>query len=376
MTTRRDVPLCKPSFRGRERELLDQVLASGWLAEGPLNAALAEGLAARSKRRHCELFNSWTSAAFLLLKALDIRGEVIVPSFTFVASANIVEAAGARCIFADIRLDDLCLDPAAVEALITPRTEAIMPIHYAGLMADVPKFADLARRHRLAFIEDSAECLGASVDGHPPGELGYGIFSFFPTKNITTGEGGAITLDDETVARRLRTLASHGIDKAEMAKFKTERPWHREASLIGYNMRMSQLNAALGVAQLERLDDLNRLRREVARGYRELLGDLPGVVFHDAPPGRTHVYQMFVVRVPAAKRDALVRGLIARGIGASVHFDPPAHLHRAYAGLDRRHGPLERTEEAARTCVTLPCGPEMTSEDVAYVSQAFRELYR
>jgi perosamine synthetase len=368
----RDVPLCRPQLGPAETKAVVQVLESGWLAHGPKNHELEKQFQALTGAPYAVAMNSCTSALQLAIEARGIGGEVIVPSFTFVASANAVVTAGATPVLVDVDVATRCADPAAIAAAVGPRTEAVMVVHYGGQIADMEPIAALCARHGLALIEDSAETIGATYRGRPQGSWGDGCFSFFPTKNITTGEGGLLTTHDAELHRKARALMAHGIESTTLEREKAERPWLRAATFAGYNFRMSHLLATLGVEQMKRLDELNAGRRRVAARYLEQLAGEGGLELPVTADGRTHVWQMFTVIVRDANRTELLRKLRSAGVGASVHFDPPVHQQPRYRDAKIGPGGLARTDWLAERIVSLPIDPGLGDADVDHVVAALR----
>jgi perosamine synthetase len=368
----RDVPLCRPRIGPAERAAVLEVLDSGWLAHGPKNHELEQQFQKLTGAPFAIAMNSCTSALQLAVEARGLGGEVIVPSFTFVASANAVVTAGATPVLVDIDPLTRCIDPEAIAAAVGPATEAVMVVHYGGQMADMEPIAKTCERHGLALIEDSAETIGASYRGRPQGSYGDGCFSFFPTKNITTGEGGLLTTRDADLARRARALIGHGIESTTLEREKAERPWLRAATHAGYNFRLSHLLAALGVEQMKRLEELNAGRRRVAARYLEELAGLDGLELPVIADGRTHVWQMFTLIVRDADRTELLRKLRSVGVGASVHFDPPVHRQPRYRDAKIGPGGLVHTERVAERIVTLPMDPGLGDADVDHVVAALR----
>jgi perosamine synthetase len=349
-----------------------EVIRSGWLAHGPKNHEFEDLFADYIGVPHAVSLNSCAASLHLAILASGINGEVILPSFTFVASANAVVTGGAQCVFADIDYDTCNISPAAVEAAITPQTEAIMPVHYGGQAADMEALARIAKKHHLLLIEDSAEAIGATQNGQKTGHWGIGCFSFYPTKNITTGEGGMLTTRDEALAAKVRAHAGHGIASTTLAREKKEKPWLRAATYAGCNFRMSNLNAALGVVQMKKLDAMNARRQHAAARYDKLLDR----TFFDLPvtrPGFTHVWQMYTVKVKGVDRTRLLAKLKTQGIGASVHFDPPVHVQPYYAEQGHAKRELPVTTKVAGSIVTLPIYAGMTDDDVAYVAETANE---
>lgn len=363
------VPLCVADIGEEELQAMREATLSGWLTEGPSNRELEAGFAKLLGVEHAVSCNSGTAALMLALMAKGIRGEVIVPSFTFVASVNAIVVAGATPVFVDVHFDTGNLDAGQLESLITPRTEAILAVHFAGHAARLDELVRIADRHGLALIEDCAESLGGKFRGQLVGSFGTGCFSFYPSKNMTTGEGGMLVTRDDAVARRARSIAAHGIEPLPPDRF-----WYRSTSFPGFNFRLSNVLAAMGVVQLRKLASMNLRRRGHAAAYNSDLKQ-SGVTLPVEQPDCEHVYQMYTVKVDALVRDAIVSGLRERGVGASVHFDPPAHLQYYYREryLDVS---LPVTEKLARSILTLPLYPGMTAEQRGLVAEALSEELR
>lgn len=368
------IPLCVPDIGQEEIDAITEVLKSGWLAHGPKNEAFEEAFAKYIGVEHAVSVNSCTSALQLALLANDITGEVILPSFTWVASANSIVTSGATPIFADIEEKSCNIDPASIKRLITPKTQAVMPVHYAGQCCRMDEIQEIADKHDLLVIEDSAETLGGAYKGKKAGSFGIGCFSFYPTKNITTGEGGMLTTDDDGLAKKARALRAHGLVSSAFDREKKEKPWLRSASYAGYNFRLCDILAALGVVQMKKLDEMNKRRRSHAEHLLKGLGGMENISLPEEQQNCRHVYQMFTLKLdPSVDRTAFVQELRGKGIGASVHFDPPVHKQPFYAKLDLRI-PLPVTEKVADTIVTLPMYPQMTKEQLDYMVGSIREL--
>jgi perosamine synthetase len=369
-SSKRNIPLCIPDMDEQEIQAVAEVLKSGWLAHGPNNHEFEKHFAEFVGVPHAVSLNSCASALFLAIHAAGIKGEVILPSFTFVASANAIVTGGAKCVFADIDYGTCCVDPKHLESLITKNTEAIMPVHYGGQAADMRALAKIAAKHNLKIIEDSAEAIGATIDGKQTGSWGTGCWSFYPTKNLATGEGGMLTTTDQALADRARAIAGHGVASSTWAREKKEKPWLRAATYAGFNFRMSNVLAALGVVQMKKLERMNTARRKHAAQYNKLLNK----DFFDLPveaPGHTHVYQMYTLKVKGVDRTKFLAELRGLGIGATVHFDPPVHTQPYYAdelGFGKLN--LPATTKVASTIVTLPMYPTMSESDVSFVSEA------
>lgn len=346
------IPLARPLLGHEERAAVERVLASGMLAQGPEVAAFEEEFSAFVEHRHCVATSSGTAALHLVLLATGIGhgDEVIVPSFSFAASANAVRLCGAIPVFADIEPEHFCLDPDLVEAAITSRTAAIMPVHLYGHPAAMAALAAIADRHGLLLVEDAAQAHGARLGGRPVGALGdCAAFSFYPTKNMTTGEGGIIVTGDDQVARTARLLRNQGM----------ERRYHHE--IVGCNARMTDLAAAIGRVQLRRLQGWNAARRTHAERYDT---SLHGVVTPPVADGVEHAYHQYTVRSP--DRDALRAKLQARGIGTGVYYPVPIHRQPPFA----TRADLPETDRAAMQVCSLPIRPDLLPHELDAVVQA------
>ena len=361
------IPAARPLIGAEERAAVDAVLAGGMVVQGPQVAAFEEEFSARVVGgAHCVAVNSGTSAQHLAALAsgagADREAEVIVPSFTFAATANSVAITGARPVFADIDPVTFTLDPASVEAAVTERTIAIEVVHLYGLPANMPEILDIARRHGLAVWEDCAQAHAAAIDDEPVGAFGaWGSFSFYPTKNMTSLEGGMVSTADAELARRVRLLRNQGM----------ERQYANE--VVGLNNRMTDVAAAVGRVQLTRLAGWTAARRANAAALDAGLADAPGVVTPHVPRGYTHVYHQYTIRLEgasAAERDEVARVLREQWrIGTGVYYPIPNHRLSSLApyapGLD-----LPGTEKAARECLSLPVHPSLSEADLERIVRA------
>lgn len=341
-----------------EQAAVQDVLASGRVVQGEQVSAFEAEFGALVNGRPCVAVNSGTSALHLGLIAAGIGpgDEVIVPSFTFAATANAVVRAGATPVFADIEPATFGLDPTAVEEAVTSRTRAIMPVHLYGHPAEMTGLRSIADAHGLLLLEDACQAHAASWQGVPAGALGdLAAFSFYATKNMTTGEGGMVVCRDEEMARRIRLLRNQGME----AKYRNE--------VAGLNNRMTDIAAAIGRVQLRRLPTWNERRRSIAARYDE---GLDGVTTPPVTGGAHHVYHQYTVRTP--DRDRLLAHLDERGIDAAVYYPVPVHRLPAYAlTLD-----LPETERASREAISLPVRPGLTDGEVARVIEAVNEFER
>jgi len=362
------IPLGIPSIGREELAAVQAVLESGWLTEGAPNSEFEKMFAEFTGVKRAVTLNSCTSALQLALQAQSISGEVILPSFTFAASANAIVTAGATPVFADIDYATCNIDPEDIERKITPNSEAIMVVHFAGQCCRMDRIMAIAAKHGLKVIEDSAETIGAAFNGKVAGSFGVGCFSFFPTKNITTGEGGMLTTDDDELADTVKALAGHGIRKSTFSRENAATPWIREVSLPGYNFRMSAILAAIGVEQMKKVAGFNQQRAANAAYLASKL-DYDGLDLPYTDSCCTHVFQMFTVKVRNVDRDSFVRGLRERGVMASVHFTPPVHRQEYYAkNFPVPHDSLPVTELVAGKIVTLPMYPDLTAAELDYIA--------
>lgn len=348
------IPAAKPLIGDEERAAVDRVMLSGMLAQGPEVAAFEHEFSALVEGRHCIAVNSGTSALHLSLIAAGIGAgdEVIVPSFSFAATANAVQLAGATAVFADIEADYFALDPAAAEAAITPRTKAIMPVHLYGHPANMVAFADIARRHNILLIEDAAQAHAASVGGKPVGTWSEAAsFSFYPTKNMTSGEGGMVTTASDSIARQMRLLRSQGMEK------------RYENEIFGFNNRMTDIHAAIGRVQLTKLAGWTAKRQANAAFLSE---NITGVVTPPTAPGATHVFHQYTIRVVDHDRDRFAEELAARGVGSGVYYPTPIHRLPSFKqSLD-----LPNTELAATQVLSLPIYPSLTDTELETIATA------
>jgi dTDP-4-amino-4,6-dideoxygalactose transaminase len=351
-THERLIPIAQPLIGDEEKQAVLEVLESGQLAQGAKVRELEAGFARYCGVKHAVATSNGTTALHVAVMARGIGAgdEIITSPFTFIASANVALFVGARPVFVDIEPDTFNLDPNQVEERITPRTRAVMPVHLFGQPADMDALTDICRRHNLWLIEDACQAHGAEWRGQRVGSFGVGCFSFYPTKNMTTAEGGIITTDDDDVAARARLLREHG----------APRRYHHE--VLGYNFRLTDLHAALGVAQLGKLDGWTA--RRIANAAR-LTAGITTVTTPLARPEARHVYHQYTVRV-ARDRDAAQERLRQRGIGTGVHYPVPAHhqpLYRQLGYTDR----LPIAEQAAREVLSLPVHPALTEDDLGRI---------
>jgi perosamine synthetase len=348
------IPAAKPEIGEDERNAVDRVIMSGMLAQGPEVAAFETEFSAWVDGRHCIAVNSGTSALHLSLLAVGIGAgdEVIVPSFSFAATANAVALTGATPVFVDIETDYFAVAPAAVEAAITPRTKAIMPVHLYGHPADLVALSDIAHRHNLLLLEDAAQAHAASVNGIPVGAWGDAAsFSFYPTKNMTSGEGGMITTGSPQTERMARLLRNQGMER------------RYENEVVGFNTRMTDIHAAIGRVQLTKLARWTTKRQENAAF---LSANIEGVITPATQSGAVHVFHQYTIKVVDHDRDAFAAELLSRGVGNGVYYPTPIHRLSSFAlTID-----LPQTEIAAQQVLSLPVYPSLTDAELETIVEA------
>jgi dTDP-4-amino-4,6-dideoxygalactose transaminase len=348
------IPAAKPEIGFRERRAVNRVMRSGMLAQGPEVAAFEKEFSAHVAGRESVALNSGTSALHMSMLAVGIGpgDEVIVPSFSFAATANSVALTGATPVFVDIELDHFNADPAAIEAAITPRTKAIMPVHLYGHPADLRAISAIAEKHGLLLLEDAAQAHLAAVDGVPVGAWGIAAsFSFYPTKNMTSGEGGMVTTPSGEVARAIRVLRNQGMER------------RYENEVVGFNTRMTDIHAAIGRVQLTKLPAWTAKRQQNAAF---LSANLRGVVVPPIAEGAVHVFHQYTVRVVDHDRDAFAAELTKRGVGSGVYYPTPIHRLPSFAQtLD-----LPTTEQAASQVLSLPVYPSLSSRELQTIVDA------
>ncbi len=362
---------------------IDEVLAtlrSGWIGTGPRVKQFEQLTAAYLGARHAVATNSCTAALHLALLALGVGpgDEVIVPTLTFCATANVVLHTGARPVFVDVDAATQCVTVEAVAAAITPRTKALLPVHFAGWPAAMPELRALADAHGLNIVQDAAHCIEGRVDGLPPSRFGdVSCLSFYATKNVVTGEGGMAVTDDADLAQRMRVLGLHGIDADAWQRFSAAGYQHYQCVIPGFKYNMMDLQAALGIHQLARVEDNLRVRERQWGRYLRALRDLPLDLPRDPRPGLRHARHLFTVRVrPEATvtRDEFIQALHRRGVGSGVHYIP-VHAHAYYR---QRFGDADAafpvaSSIGATTC-SLPLGPGLRDREQAYIIEAVREI--
>lgn len=378
------LPFALPEIGDEEIAEVVDTLKSGWVTTGPKTRRFEEDFTAflGDPGLHSMAVNSATAGLHLALEALGIGpgDEVITTTHTFTATAEVVRYLGADVVLVDIDPATLCIDVAAVEAAITPRTKAVIPVHYAGLAADMPALLAVAKRHGLKVVEDAAHALPTTVGGQLVGTLASDItvFSFYANKTITTGEGGMVVTRDPELAKRIKVMRLHGMSRDAFDRFTAKVPsWYYEIVAPGFKYNLTDIASALGIHQLKRARDFQQRRTELAARYDEALAGLPVVLPPKPPRGEQHAWHLYVLRLAdgaAVTRDVLIERLFAAGIGCSVHYIP-LHLQpywRDRYGLKPQQFP--QSQLAYERMLSLPLYTRMTDDDVRRVADVVRAV--
>lgn len=363
---KRMIPISKPFIGDAEKQAVLEVLESGMLAQGPRTAALEEHFAAVCGTKHAIATSSGTTALHLALLAHGIGpgDEVITTPFTFIASVNTIIFTGAQPIFIDIQPDTFNINPQHIEPAITPRTKAIMPVHLYGYPCQMDTIMDIAERHNLIVIEDAAQAIGAECHGKKTGSFGTGCFSLYATKNIMSGEGGMITTSDDAIAETCRMLRNHGMQR---------RYYH---DILGYNFRMSDLHAAIGIAQLNRLEEFTA-KRQANAAY--LSQHIKSVLTPSVYPDYTHVWHQYTIRVESPNndstaRDAAVQQLNQNGIGTGIFYPVLANQQTHLRSYGFHNISLPIAEHIANQVISLPVHPQLTQTDLEKIVQEVNKI--
>ena len=355
------ISIAKPQMGPEEKQAVLEVLDSGIIAQGPRVKAFEGAFAAMCGVEHAVATTSGTTALHVALLAHGIGegDQVITSPFTFIASANSVLYTGARPVFVDIDPLTFNLNPELIEAAITPRTKAILPVHLFGLLCDMDPIMAIAQKHGLQVIEDACQSHGALYKGKRAGSFGTGTFSLYPTKNMTSAEGGMITTDDPQIAEECRVIRQHGMRR---------RYYHDE---LGFNFRMTDVHAAIGLEQLKKLEGFNRARRQNAH---YLSAHLKGVSVPCEPDGYQHVYHQYTLRVPDGRRDALRAYLQENGVGSEVYYPVPVHQQSFYVKDLGYHVSMPEAERAALEVLSLPVHPALSQADLETIVARVNEF--
>lgn len=357
------IPIAKPMIGDEEKRAVLEVLDSGMLAQGEKVAQFEKEFARFIRVKHAIATSNGTTAlqAALLAHGIKPGDEVITTPFSFAATANSIRICGATPVFVDIDENTFNINPNLIEAAITPKTKAIMPVHLFGLPAEMEAITNLAKKYNLIIIEDACQAHGAEYNGQKVGSFGTGCFSFYATKNMTTGEGGMITTNDDEVAAKIRKIINHG----------SERRYFHE--VLGYNYRMTDIAAAIGIEQLKKLPAFNQKRRENAHYLQKRVSNIKGLILPSGHLGQ--VYHQFTVRITpefGKKREDVISALAEKSIGSAIFYPLPIHRQKAYQNYKTPSFPI--SEKMAQEVLSLPIYPEVTEKDLDQIRTAFTEL--
>jgi dTDP-4-amino-4,6-dideoxygalactose transaminase len=375
-----NVPLSDVVFDNEEFSAVQKVLESGWLTMGAVTQDFEQEFAAYTGSKHAFAVNNATAALHLACQAFGLGpgDEVIVPSLTFVATANAIRYTGATPVFVDIISEtDLTISPEAIEKAITPKTKAIMIMHYSGYACDMSRIMEIAKKHNLQVIEDAAHAAGSYLDGKHLGSFGIaGCFSFFSNKNMTTGEGGMVITDNDEMAEKIRVLRSHGMTSMTWDRHQGH-AWSYDVVALGFNYRIDEIRSALGRVQLSKLKGYNTRRRELTQLYWEMLQELtPEVIIpFENHAGISSCHIMPIVLPQKADRLHFMEKMKEKGIQTSIHY-PPIHRFSAFKDSFDRPLSLAVTDDVASREVTLPLYPTLTNEQVKSVVLAVRDALK
>ncbi|UVC32141.1 UDP-4-amino-4-deoxy-L-arabinose aminotransferase [Pantoea sp. SOD02] len=372
------LPFSRPSLGEEELAAVKAVFESGWITTGPKNAELEEAFCQLTGNQHAIAVSSATAGMHVTLLALNIQpgDEVITPSLTWVSTINIITLLGATPVMIDIDRDTLMVTPEQIEAAITPRTRAIIPVHYAGAPADLDAIRAIGERHGIPVIEDAAHAAGCYYKGRHVGQQGTAIFSFHAIKNMTCAEGGLIVTDDAALADRMRSLKFHGLGVDAYDRHTHGRKPQAEVIMPGFKYNLPDISAAIALVQLKKLPAINERRAAIAQRYLTELADTPFLPLTQPEWSHQHAWHLFIIRVDEAQcglsRDALMETLKAQDIGTGLHFRA-AHTHKYY----RERYPqlsLPHTEWNSDRICSIPLFPDMRDEDVTRVISALRQI--
>lgn len=378
------LPFALPDIGEEEIAEVVDTLRSNWITTGPKTKKFEQQFAEYIGVKHAIAVNSCTAGLHLSLEVLNLKAddEVIVPSFTFCATANVIVHAGAKPVFADIDPVSLCIDPVSVEKLITPKTKAIMIVHYGGRPADMDTLASIANKHNITIIEDAAHAVYTQYKGKLIGSHGnLTSFSFYATKNIATAEGGMITTNDDKLADKLRVLSLHGMSKNAWNRYSATGSWKYDVIEAGFKYNMTDIQASLGLHQLAKLDKMQARRKYITQLYLDGLKGIRGLALPDMAtlnPDDVHACHLFPIRIDEKEfghsRDEMMELMKEYNIGVSVHFIP-VHMHPYYRDRYTKDLVLSVTEKVFGQIMSLPLYPTLSDEDALYVIDVIKYLH-
>ncbi len=372
------LPFSKPSIGDKEITGVVKCLKSNWITTGPVCKEFEDKFCKLTGASHAVSLSSATAGMHLVLLAMGVGAgdEIITPSMTFASTVNMISMLGARPVFVDIHRDTLNINADLLEEKIGPKTKAIIPVHFAGAPVDMDRIVEIADRHHILVIEDAAHAVGTYYKGiHAGGFEHIAIFSFHPIKNITSGEGGMITHSDEYLEKRLRLLRFHGIERDAWRRYGKGGTLEYDIHQPGFKYNLTDMQAAIGLAQISRLDEINHRRMEIAKLYIEGLKGVEGIELPGIPEyDHVHAWHLFIVKVLFMERSVFMEKLSQYNIGYGFHF-PACHLLSYIQKQFGTHrGMLPETERVAECILSLPLFPDMKNDDVLYVCEAIKEI--
>ncbi len=375
------IPFFRPTIGEAEINSVVETLRSGWLTTGPKTKRFEQEFAKSVGAEFAIAVNSCTAALHLALEAVGVGrdDEVIVPTLTFASTGEVVMHLGAKPVLVDVCADTLCIDPDQIERLITPKTKAIMPVHYGGHPADMDEIHAIARKHGIHVIEDAAHAIPTEYGGRRVGTISdLTCFSFYANKTMTTGEGGMVTTNDQQLADRVRLMSLHGISKDAWKRFSAEGSWYYEILAPGYKYNMTDINAALGLNQLERSGEFHQRRSAIVQAYDAGLADVEEIKLPAVRPDVVHAWHLYVIQVDIERliinRNDFIKALNGAGIGTSVHY-LPLHMHPLYRDrFGYQPSDLPVAQSAFDRIISLPVYPTMTDSEVDYVINTVRSI--
>ncbi|MFD2614857.1 DegT/DnrJ/EryC1/StrS family aminotransferase [Paenibacillus gansuensis] len=369
-----NIPYALPYIGDEEIQQVINTMKSYWLTRGPLTSEFEEKFSAFAGSPHAIGLNSCTAGLHLAQLAVGIGpgDEVITTPYTFAATANTIIHTGAKPVFVDIDPMTMNIDAKLVEQAITPRTKALIPVHFAGFPCEMEELIELANRYRLKIIEDAAHAVYSQYKNRPVGSIGdITCFSFYTTKNLATGEGGMVTASDEEVAERIRVMSLHGMNKNAWKRYSEKGSWYYEVNFAGYKYNMTDIQAAIGLVQLRKLDQMQALRQTYASIYQKAFASCDALITPYDSKEHRHAWHLYVIRLQDhvnISRNEFIVKLTEAGIGTSVHFIPVTS-HPYYQQLGYRTELYPAAKEAYERAISLPLYPGMTEEQVHYVAE-------
>jgi len=373
------VPFVVPNIESSDKNAIETALKSNLLTDGPVLRKFENAICKFTNSKYAIGVSNATSALHLSLKSLEIgKGdEVIVPNITFVATANSVLYTGATPVLADVNNDDINISTKSIEESITSKTKAIIPVHFAGKSCDMNAIQKIARKNHLQIIEDCAHALGTKFNKTHVGNFGKtGCFSFYPTKNLTTFEGGMVITNSSIIASKIRSMRNHGINKSLKERFSNGFPWDFDVSELGYNYRLDEIRSSLGLNQLKRLKIMNKLRQDASRYYDEKLKDIDGIEILNDPDIKNNSCHLYVIKILknfSMTRNKLFSTLLKNGIRTSVHYKPLDKFN-FYKSNSKIYSRLKNSNALYSQILSLPLFPQITKRELDLVIYTIKDL--